>query len=248
MSEALHADDWLMRYLDGELSPEELHAFEARLSNDAVLRQQLEQLQVARIAVQQWAGREKVNRIHREMMASLPHNRQQPAVVRPLWRKALAVAASLILVVLTAGGFWLYSLSGDEVYANHLLPYQLSGSRGSEDASVIKKAFSQKDYATVVAQAGSPALQAEDSLLIGLSHLQRSDLGQSETWLSALAHTQSNYRPDAEYYLAFTYLKQQRYADAVPLLQKIRADQAHLYHAQVSSALLWKVRALAWKK
>lgn len=248
MNEALHSDEWLMRYLDGELSAEEFHAFEARLRSDETLRLQLEQLQVARIAVRQWGSINKVNSIHQEMMATLPHSAQQPAVVRPLWRKTLAVAASIILVALAAGGFWLYSLSGDKVYASNLLSYQLASSRGDEETSVVKKAFIQKDYAAVVSQAGNASLQTEDSLLIGLSHLQLSEWDKAQTWLSFLAQTQNSYRQDAEYYLAFALLKQKNYSAALQLLQKIRDDKNHLYHAQVSGSLVWEVRGLAWKE
>lgn len=243
MDEAVH--DELVRYLDGALSKADQQAFEQRLQTDESLQAELALLTLARTAVQQAGTAQQVRRIHAEHLA----RKQSAAPVRQLHRMrkmGMAIAASL-LVVAGALAAWVASVQPGAVYADHLLAYQVSAQRSGNALSALQKAYGQKQYAVVAAQAGAQNLKGEDSLLVAVSYLQLKQPAVAQQWLQQMITGRGAYAEDAAYYLAFAFLQNGRYAEALQRLQAIADNPGHLYHQLVTPGLLWKVRALKWK-
>lgn len=249
MDESLRDDALLLRYLDNSMEDTERRTFEFRLEQDAALRQRLEDLQVALEAVRQVGVAERVQRIHQEMMTELAEEPSRPAVpVRKIVRWGLAVAASVVFLVVAIGGWQLYRLTPDAVYEEHFTEYTVSTTRSVPSASsVVGRLYNERNYPGVLQASESTSLSGQDSLLVGLAYLHTGALPQAIRWLQTIERGGGAYRQDAQYYLSLAYLRERRLSEALVLMQQINNDPSHLYHQQVPHSLLRKVRLLKWK-
>lgn len=250
MDETLHNDDLLIRYLDGELSAEEKNALELRLNTDEGLRTKLEQLQVAVQALHQFGTAEKVSGIHTEMMKELkkPQTGKVMAISRRL-RYALAIAASILVLFVGIKIYQGNNLSSERLFNEAFVDFNASVSRGAEGSeSAIEKHYQQKDYRAVLADVRSANMTAKDSLLLGLSCLQTGRLQQAIGLFEKLAFTQNDFQPDAEFYLALSYLKNKNYQKSLSVMQKIASNRFHLYHENLSADVLNGVEKLSAEK
>lgn len=248
MHENTQNDDLLIRYLDGELSAEERTRLEERLRTDAALQQELINLQVAVQAVKHLGTTKQVQAVHAEMMKEL---KAPKAKVFPFSRNVrfvLLVAASLVVLFIGLKLYQASQLSPDKLYSQTFVDFNVSASRGSGgQLSPVETLYQQKKYNEVTTSVRSFNLNAEDSLLIGLSYLQTDRPAQAIGFLQNLASTANDYQQDAEFYLALSYLKVKAYDKAVPLMERIRSNPSHLYHEQLSDDVVEKVKKLRSK-
>lgn len=247
MTENPHNDDLLIRYLDGELSAEEGKSLEERLRADETLREQLTNLQVAIQAVKHLGTTQRVQAVHSEMMKKLKPG-QKAAVV--FWgrtfRYALAIAASLVVLFIGVKFYRAAQLSPENLYNESFVDFNVSATRATGGhLSEIETLYQQKDYKAITGNIRSLHLNAKDSLLIGLAYLQTDHASQALGFFQALAFSANDYRQDAEFYLALGYLKNKAYGKALPLMEKISADSSHLYHEQLPTDAVQKVKKLA---
>ncbi|MDQ3278825.1 MAG: hypothetical protein M3Q06_10900 [Bacteroidota bacterium] len=247
MDEPLHEDEQLLRYLDGEMEPEEQRRFETALAADGLLRQRMEALQLAIEGVQQVGTTLHVQRIHAEMRNVL----QMPKKVSPvrrMVRRSLSIAAGILLLTAAIGGWWLYHLTAKDLYSAHYIDYTVGISRGEGDsAALFPVHYRNGEYTRIVQASGTANLSPQDSLLTGLANLQIGQAAEAIRWFSALQKEGSIYHQDADYYLAMAYLQNNEPRKAETWLKQIKENPQHLYRNQVSSGLLWKVRMLQWK-
>ncbi|WP_121355199.1 anti-sigma factor [Flavisolibacter nicotianae] len=247
MSNSVHNEDLLVRYIDGELSATEKAAVEVRLKNDAVFREQYQNLQVALQAIRQLGTRQQVETIHHEMMQELKGKKAPAKVVRlsRAVRYTMAVAASILVLFVGVRLYLATQQSPDRIYNETFVDFNVANARSSANQlSQIETLYQNKDFRGVAATTRAVSLSAKDSLLIGLSYLHTEDWQAAARWFHTVSVTENEYRQDAEFYLALAYLKTKEFAKAQTLFQRIYNNPAHIYHEQVSADLLADVKKL----
>lgn len=244
MAEFLHDnDETLMRYLDGEMERAEKELFESQLQTDRALKQRLESLQVAIASVQQYGTAEKVKSVHSEMMQELSSVHKEGKVVpmRRFVKYSLAIAASVIIILVGVNIFTSSQPSSEKLYNEAFVDYDVSGVRGTESQTDIVKLYQDHNYNAVIEKSTSQNLTSKDSLLIGLSFLQQNKLTDAINWFKAIS-VQSAAKDDAEFYLALAYLKNKNYNEALNLMEQIHSNANHVYHNQFSETYIDKVK------
>lgn len=249
MDEALHKDELLIRYLDGELSAEEKAGLEERLRTDRALQEQLEHLQVAVQAVKHLGTAEKVQSVHAEMMKELKGDQKAKVVsFSKMVRYSMAVAASILVLFVGVRLYLNAQLSPEKLYDQSFVDFNVSAARGSnENLSKIENDYQQKAYDAVIGDVRSVNMNAKDSLLVGLAYLHQNHTAQAIGIFQRLAGSVNNFQQDAEFYLSLGYLKNKEYSKALPLMQKIRSNSSHLYHEQLPDDVVEKVEKLSKK-
>ncbi|HEY0039478.1 MAG TPA: hypothetical protein VGB71_02390 [Flavisolibacter sp.] len=248
MDEPLHNDNAfiLQRYLDGEMTNEESDALRNRLREDASLRQELHNMQMAIQAIKQYGTTQKVTAIHSEMMQELKSQQKGKIIsVSKSVRYTLAVAASILVLFVGVRIYLNMQSSPENLYNETFVDFNLSATRGNEGIlSQVEKLYQQKNYEGVTSTARSRSLSAKDSLLIGLSYLHTGKNTQAILFFQQLAQATNDFRQDAEFYLSLAYLKDQNFNSALQWMKKINSDPAHLYHEQIDKELIQKLTSL----
>lgn len=248
MDENLPDSELLIRYLDQALSPAERERVEARLQNEEALRNELERLRLSVKAVQYYGLREQVAGIRRE-----ENRKTQPAsgkvvpMHRP-FRRLLAVAAVFLVLLSSAFVFYFSRLSGEGWYRESFVDYNLSATRSATATPPLEQAYQNGDYLQVILLGRSASLGEEDRLLLGLSYLKTNRVNEAIAQLKTVRELNGPYKPDAEFYLALSLAKAKQYKEAHTLLQAIHANEAHLYHNNVSAKQLRDLQLLSLKE
>ena len=240
----------LMRYLDGELSETERTQIEAQLAKDPDLRMELENLQLSREAVRQFGLRQDVTAIRRQMLAETSPRASSINMARKITRYSLAVAASLLLLVVGITGYNFYKLSPDKLYDKHYQPYELSTSRNQARGTKIEQAYKGKNYEWVI-KLGKQSNDPAELFLTSMAWLHKSEPANAIVTLrKILSHPTAGdelWKEEAEYYLALAYIKNKDYDFALELLNKIHENPAHLHYPDVSGKLIRQVKMLKWR-
>ena len=242
----------LVRYLDGELTPEEKAGIEQELAADIAFNEEFENLKTARSLIQYEGLRNKVSGIHKEMMKELKDPRKRPA--GRIVRYTIAVAASIVLIV---GAYLVYNfimLSSENVFASRYQPYELITLRGNDTtAGTIEKAYREKEYKKVLSiKKRSKQLTAKEQFLSGSAALEIKDYIKAiESFKAVLkdnsAQDKMEWKDEAEYYLALAYIRNKDYDLALDILNTIKSNPQHPYHSRVTKKLLRQVRMLKWR-
>ena len=247
--------DKLIQYLDGELMGKELTDFEQLLAENTTVQTELNNLILTREAIQSYGLKTQVASVHQEMMQELnkeiitiPKNSK----VRSLYRMPLNIAASLLVIMLSVGFYQYITISGYKIFDENYSSYELSISRGDEnDISQIEKAYANGQSSLVITEftkLKNPT--TKDNFLAGQVYLSKNQVKESiRSFEQVLANSsaENTFKDDAEYYLALSYLKDNKPLKAEPILQKINKDKDHLYHDQVSEWTLFKTYLLTLK-
>lgn len=247
-------DELLVQYLDGELQGTEKETLEKQLAADATLQQQFDSLLLTRESIRYYGLKEKVAKVHQQMMTEMkaPVKKINPA--RRMVRYAVSVAASILLLV---GGYLAYSffsLSSDKVYSANYQKFELGTSRdGGTAETASEKAYRAGDYKEVVRihNAGGN-LTAKDEFLCGTAALELNDNTKAITCFNEVLNMnkQANAKAlndEAEYYLSLSYVRNKDYDYALDVMNKIKDDAGHIYNEKITGKLLRQVRLLKWR-
>lgn len=244
MSE-LDITEQLVRYLDGDMPEAEHASWEARIAADPALGQELRELQWAREVIQLAGTSQKVGKVHQEMTASVGGRQSQPAPIHRMrtgtWMR---VAAAITVLVMLTAGWWVLQTTDRAIYQDHMIDFAVSNSRNQGSQDEMKAAFNNKDFSKVVSLA-SQARKADDSLLTGISFLKLGQYTEAVQWLQPLRN-EGSFKDDADYYYAFAMLAKGDRKEALRVLETIHGNADHIYHSQVTPALLRKLRFTVW--
>ncbi|MDN3548706.1 hypothetical protein [Mucilaginibacter aquaedulcis] len=252
MDNNAQADERLIQYLDGELTGEELTAFEQTLANSPELQVRLENLELAKMAAMHYGLRQQVASVHHHMMDELrgKQGNQNSGRIYSLLRFTMKIAAGLIVFMFLFGAYEWVNVSSAELAQNNYQPYELSVDRGVEGSSVIEKAYANHNFKTVIAELSkSPGPGEKDRFLGGQAYLSMHEPANAiREFNEVLLDPASHYRDDAEYYLALSYLQYNEPLKAQKLIDQIYNDKDHLYHDRVSYWTVIKLKLLILKK
>lgn len=243
----------LMRYVDGEMTDNEKEEFERRLSTDELLKQEFTNLQIAKEAVKQYGLKTKVAGIHSQMMKEMGEKPvRRMSQTRRTFRYVVAVAASIVLVIVLIEAYKFYTLSPEKLYAKNYTAYELTTTRGGSDtASVIENAYRQKKYSEVIKLNANSVLSIKDVFLTGLAYLETKDYSRAvssfQVVVAEVKDIKSVLKDASEYYLALAYLQNRDYDQAIELMNSIHNNSSHLYKAKFSRKYINQVKRLKWR-
>jgi tetratricopeptide (TPR) repeat protein len=243
----------LMLYLDGELAGEERTAFEKLLANDTALQTEMENLSVARLAIEHFGLTSQVANVHQTMMQELKASREKSggAVVYPLIRNFMRIAAVLLIAVIAFGGYEFASVSPQGIYKDKYITYSTSVERGSTAVSPIEQAFADKDYKKTIGlykSIKSPTV--DDHFIAAQAYLAAGKAPEAiKAFNTVIATKPGSYAniDDTEYYLALSYLANGQPIKAEPIFERIYHNSSHLYHSKVSYWTMLRLKLLILK-
>jgi tetratricopeptide (TPR) repeat protein len=181
-------------------------------------------------------------------------SRPQGAIVRSINRYGLR-AAAVILILTTGTAVYKYvSVNPTGLYNNYFSSYDLHTSRGAGAARPIEDAYEAKDWGQVVAiAAGAKQKDNQIDFLAGMADLELKKFDDAithfEQVIAVNATTHGDYYQDeAEYYLAISWLARGNVNEAMPILERIKADANHKYHQKVEKMSFFDLRLVQYKE
>lgn len=244
----------LIRYMDQELSSEELTSMEENLATDKNLQEELENLKNTRLSLRGLGLREQVTRVHGEMMREMKEGSNPVGRLRTMARISMRIAAGIIVLIIAGASYQYFVITPERLFNENFSTYTLGSSRAADELSPLEKAFRQRDFKTTIALFNSISNRTpKDYFLAGNAYLEIEDLSNAIIHFNNCIATNqafqtTTYLEDAEYYLAVSYLKNKEINKALPLFEKIHAQSLHLYHDKVSNWFITKVKVAGWKQ
>jgi hypothetical protein len=248
MSEYSTQTDLLIQYLDGELGGDELESVKKNIESDPAVREELENLRLAKEAVTGYGMHKKVQSIHAEMMRELGGNAKiKPGITRMIFQYSFRVAAVLIVLFGISFLYQYYTSTPEKLFNENYKSYDLRITRSASNSS-LEDLYEKGDMAGLIDQFNhlkSP--QATDYFLAANAYLNthRPD-SAIVTFLSLQNMNQANhthyFEEDTEYFLALSYLGNRQPAQALPLFEKIHANPNHPFHSAVSAWFLSRLK------
>jgi len=175
-------------------------------------------------------------------------------LVRNLYRNMMRVAACAVLVAGGACIFKYVRLSSSSLYSEYYTSYELNTSRGSVSQDAIEKAYTAKNWSEVLTlfSPGKDRSNKTD-FLAGLADLELKKFDDAiahfEQIIASNSHSGGDYFEDeAEYYLAISWLAKDKVNEAMPILEKIKANKDHLYHDKVKKMSFTDLRLVQYKE
>lgn len=233
--------------LSGELSGEELEAFNSDLANDPELQAEFELHKEVDEAIQESEIielRKKLDLVH-----DLTQNKKQPGLLRTILRHKLSrIAAASFVVLLIITSLSLYflrpdgNMSNDSLFKIYYQPDAALLIRGtnSQNATLIQafQMYENKKYDNALSLFSQVlATDSENIPVQFYSGISNIELGKYQEALHPfnfiLDHKQNLYVERAEWYAALCYLKLNETENAVDLFRKISLsnssykDKAH---------------------
>lgn len=244
----------LIRYMDQELSHEELAFMEEKLASDKNLRAELDNLKNTRLSISGLGLREQVARVHGEMMRDRGEVSKPYGKVRSIARLSMRIAAGIIVLIIAGASYQYFVITPERLFNENYSTYTIGSSRASDELSPVEKSFRQKDFKTTITLFNTISNKGpRDYFLAGNAYLEMGDLSNAILQFNNCIATNqafqtTAYLEDAEYYLAITYLKNKEINKALPLFEKIHNQPLHLYHDKVSNWFINKVKVAGWKQ
>lgn len=246
----------LDKYLDGELDSSERSDLERRIREDETLRSDLEVLQIARDAIRTKALRDKVKKLHQTL---LPEVREDEKKVIPInrnkkiFRVAMSVAASVIIVVASFVVYQYSTVSADKLYSQQFLSYELPVARSTGDEmTVIDSLYLSGNYAQVITYFNSLQQKGiRDYFLTAMSYLHTERFTDAINLFQYVVEKNNDqpagekyFEQETDFYLSLAYLKIGEFAKCKELFTKMKANPRHLYHKNVSRKDIWMLEIL----
>jgi tetratricopeptide (TPR) repeat protein len=251
MNENSNHTETLIQYLDGELQGEELESFNKNLENNPLLREELENLQLAREAIWRYGLKSRIGSIHSEVMTEM--NLKKPVkagVIKMYVQTGLRIAAVLIVLIGVSAIYQYLTATPEKLFGENYQPYTIHEMRGEPGGSKLEEKYKAGNMDSVILEFNSLSVaKPEDYILAGVAFLQNNQPEKAIKTFQVLIQKNADdktdyFEDDAEYYLAMSYLRNREPAKALPILKKIQADPGHPYHNIVSKWFMLKVKSL----
>jgi hypothetical protein len=244
----------LIDHLDRSLHGEDSTETQEMINNDPALNREYRYLQLAVDAIQETGLYEEVRMVGRQWkMQQTSSSKPSTGIIRNMSRNAAKIAAILLLVG-SGAAFWKYAtISSGSLYDKYYSSYSLNTSRGASDKDAMENAYETRDWNTVIASFNPAKRTNKTDFLTGMADLELKKIDEAiehfEQILAVNAQTGTDYFQDeAQYYLAISWLAKDKVNEALPILEKIRADRSHLYHDKVEKMSFLDLRLVQYKE
>jgi tetratricopeptide (TPR) repeat protein len=242
--------DHLDSGLRGQASPE----MEQRISNDPEAAQEWQYIRVAVDAVQDAGLYAQVGAVKAEWQAQQTGaSGAGGGTVRSMYRSAFRVAACLVIVSGIASLTKYVMTSSTGVYDKYYTSYSLNTSRSANPIDVQQQAYAEKNWTGVLSAFDAAKEKSNKTyFLAGMADLELKKYDDAITKfqhiIAANALSGSDYFQDeAEFYLAMSWLGRGDSGEALPLLEKIKANNNHSYHGVVTKMSSLDLKIIQFK-
>ncbi|MEQ8705070.1 MAG: hypothetical protein RIC19_14185 [Phaeodactylibacter sp.] len=218
-------------YLAEEQTEEERRSFEADLEEDVRLQEAVKKHRLAHQLTSAYVAERTRGQVAEVFNA---HRRQKSGRVIPMGRWAAAAAAVLVLLV---AGYWMISSpqqSAPALVTSYFEPYPDRVTTMGSEADALTEAMAAynagryEEALTLFGALPQGSLQMELlNLYTGTAALQAGQMDLAEQALAQTARSATAYAPAGQWYLALTYLQQEKTALAKPLLEELRQGGAY---------------------
>lgn len=248
MSEHSTNTDLLIQYLDGQLEGEQLESVRKSIESDPAIREEYENLSIAKQAVATYGLHKQIQSIHPGMMKELKENESKPGgILRTISLYSVRVAAVLIVLVGISYMYQYYTSTPEKLFNANFQSYDLRVNRGSGGSS-LEDLYEKGDMKGLITQFRNlKSPQAPDYFLTANAYL---NTHQPDSAIATFIKIQNlnlqnhthYYEEDIEYFLALSYLGNNEPAKALPLFEKIHDDPNHSFHRAVSAWFLARLK------
>jgi tetratricopeptide (TPR) repeat protein len=249
--------DTLIDYIDNYLSAEEKQKVDIMLQNDTTLQTELDNLLLAKSAIQYYGIKQQVSTIHKQVMDGKTAEKPKATtkgIVRSITKWSMRIAASLLIVMIGLGVYQYATITPDKLFSENYTSYTLGVTRGEAATNLMEKAFQNKDYNGVINQFSiEDKITQKENFLVAHAYLETKNYTNAITAFNAVLEKNSVekatiFNDDAQYFLAMTYLKNNDIKLATLLFETINNTPAHLYNDKVNNAFMRNLKLLSWKK
>lgn len=232
----------LIDHLDNKLtgstwSPE----VEQLIRDDGETAEEWHRLNTAVDAVRDAAMHEQVMAIRKEWMSqqTAAAAGASKARVFTMYRNVMRIAACVLVM---AGGAAVYkytTTSATGLYREYYSSYELTTNRGAAVTDPIEQAYNDKNWAGVLSLYNATKDNSSKScFLAGMANLELKNYDVAamqfkQVIVENLRSGSDYFQDEAEYYLAMSWLATDHADQALPILERIKADAHHLYHQKV---------------
>lgn len=185
---------------------------------------------------------------------TIPAHTTTTAKVRTLSRYSLRAAAIILIITASAAIYKYLAVSSGSLYDRYYSGYNLSTTRGAGDSDPVMEAYNAKDWTAVRQLAATAKTRTNQTdFLAGMACLEQKQYDEAishfEQIIAVNTHAGSDlYQDEAEYYLAISWLAHRNVNEAMPILEKIRADQHHKFHEKVEKMSFFDLRLAQYKE
>src|SRR6478752_5354972 len=164
----------LIQYLDGELRGEELESLRKNLADNQSLRDELDNLQLARKAAERYGLKSKINDIHKEMMLEMSQDKPaKSSVIKMFAQTGLRVAAVLVVLVGLSALYQYFTASPEKPFSENYQPYNIHEMRGLPVNSRLLENYKHGNMDSVIMEFNSlRAPEPEEYILTGIAFLE----------------------------------------------------------------------------
>ena len=177
------------------------------------------------------------------------------AIIRSIGRYGFRAAACILVVASSTVVYKYVTVSSSSLYDRYFSAYAVNISRGESTEPLVVQAYTNKDWNAVLSLANAAGARKDNQteFLAGMADLQlnRCDdaITHFEQIIAANAQASTDYYQDeAEYYLAISWLACKKVNQAMPILEKIKADPHHQYHQKVAEMSFFDLRLVQYKE
>jgi len=244
----------LIDHLDNSLRGDASAETQEMINNDPELIREWHYLRLAVDAIQDTGLYEDVGTVKEQWkIQQTSVAKPSMGIVRSITRNAAKIAAMLILVGGGAAFFKYATISSGSLYDKYYTSYSLNTSRGAADEDAMDKAYQARDWQTVISLFSPAKRTNKTDFLTGMANLELKKYDEAiehfEQVLAANAQAGTDYFQDeSQYYLAISWLAKDKVNEALPILEKIRADKNHLYHDKVEQMSFLDLRLVQYKE
>jgi tetratricopeptide (TPR) repeat protein len=258
----------LVDHLDENITGSSLDRLERLIAEDPEAAQEWYYLNLAVDAVKDHGLYEEVSaireswkmeettesRYHVSTPEELPAARESGSIVRSFNRYGLRAAAIILILMSSTTVYKYLSVSSASLYDRYYSGYTMNTARGSGSEQPIEQAFNAKDWNTVISLAASAKEKDNQTeFLAGMASLEEKRYDDAITHFEQVIAVNTHagtdvYQDEAEYYLAISWLADKKVNQAMPILEKIKADPHHQYHDKVAKMSFFDLRLAQYKE
>lgn len=223
------------KYFDGGLGKEEKAAFQNRLKKDASFKEAYDLRKSMAIFLEKESHQPilqtQFEQFGEEFFVEKKEAKVVPFYRKPLWIGLAASAAIIALILIVWNPFQAQNLY--QQYAIHQPVALVEKSSAATIAAQAEMNFNQKHYEQAYRDLTAYLQQEKENpraqLALGISALEIGKIEEATTIFTRLHQGSSLLKNSGTWYLALTYLKQEKFESSKQLLKQIPSSDTFLY-------------------
>lgn len=247
--------EMLIRYMDKELSSDEIPAVEKLLQEDADTNERYQLLLAAKQAIRSQGLKRRVSNLQNEYLQNNASIKQgKTKLIRLSFTKTITRIAAVFILAIAGYGIYEYNTTSYEsVFNNNFSNYDLPVNRSANTITSIDSLYNLAKYSAVIAALQTkPQKDQQDYFIEAQSYLHLNNTEKAIEDFKAVQNLNENstekyFEDETDYYLALAYIKSGNVEEGKNELNKIMSDKTHLYYNQAKKISGLKLEILKWK-